>query len=956
MENNTKIYLSGYGSLDLYENVPVSLTYAVADIQDISKKNSSYSKTIILPGTKTNNELLGNLFDINIDDSSFDINRKVNCFIFVNDVIVLKGYFRLLSIKKISQTSVWGDEFIEYEALVFDQTTNFYDKLGDNLLEDLDFSQYNHEYGYSSIIQTSGNTSDNVYCYPMLYNQNTTSYTTQDFHPAIYVMAYINKMFDEYQYSYEMSDELRSELEKLIIPYNGEQQKNSLDVINGRKFQVGMSSTTNSFVLSASTSPTSGPITILPFNTDNNTTIPYFDSGNTFNVATYKYTSNANQIIDFRVRIPVSLQVYNQYTSQVKLWFGGTAWNGIGSWKPQILLFKNGSSVAYSAPFYNAVLPPIIASGTTNIGAQPQMIDITFPNITANNGDVFDIRVSPQFNLPGSGNGFAWKTGTTYLGPDVSAPGFIMSFSCSTVTQTSGNNFFINQPHQTVLSDGDTIYLNEFIPKNVKQKDVFSSIVKMFNLYIEQDENNENKLIIKTRNEFYSANTALDFTDKIALDKDNQIKFLPELQNKDFILTYKQDSDNWNSYYFDQTKEVYGRKKYIFDNEYINGEKNTEIIFSPTPIEKNGFGLHVPTINSQYPKNNIRILYKPEEWLEGAWNYKYVTSAGTVITTTLSKYPYASMYDKPQYPTKSITFGNTLFEFYSDFGNLTDNNLSNRYYLNMMDQIINGKLLTAYFDLNETDILNLRFSDKIFIKDSYYYINKVIDYNAITRELTKVELIKINEGIKFNTTNRVFSRPTLIDGIYRPSGTTIGFQSASTQVVLGDTLGKGDPNLISPSSIDLGLKSNNTINTKGSIVSGEDNYISQDTKAFIIGDGNNIGGGAKGMIIGTGNTVQGGDTVIVSGYDNIIDPAAGNSIVFGNNITATTSNTIYVDNIQVYSAFTLGSETILSFTGTTLDIWSSSTGSNSIIANNYTENYVGSPFGNILGGNGNYIN
>jgi hypothetical protein len=54
-------------------------------------------------------------------------------------------------------------------------------------------------------------------------------------------------------------------------------------------------------------------------------------------------------------------------------------------------------------------------------------------------------------------------------------------------------------------------------------------------------------------------------------------------------------------------------------------------------------------------------------------------------------------------------------------------------------------MLTAYFSLNESDIQRLKLNDKIRINNSWWNINKVIDYNANNRQLTKVELLSIDE-------------------------------------------------------------------------------------------------------------------------------------------------------------------------------------------------------------------
>jgi hypothetical protein len=51
--------------------------------------------------------------------------------------------------------------------------------------------------------------------------------------------------------------------------------------------------------------------------------------------------------------------------------------------------------------------------------------------------------------------------------------------------------------------------------------------------------------------------------------------------------------------------------------------------------------------------------------------------------------------------------------------------------------------MSANFNLTSADVLTLQFNEKIFIKDSYWRINKVTDYGVGIEALTRVELIKI---------------------------------------------------------------------------------------------------------------------------------------------------------------------------------------------------------------------
>lgn len=66
-----------------------------------------------------------------------------------------------------------------------------------------------------------------------------------------------------------------------------------------------------------------------------------------------------------------------------------------------------------------------------------------------------------------------------------------------------------------------------------------------------------------------------------------------------------------------------------------------------------------------------------------------------------------------------------------------------------MGQINNGKMLTAMFNLVESDIQALELNDKIRIDNSWWNINRVIDYNANGMELTQVELISIDNEVNF---------------------------------------------------------------------------------------------------------------------------------------------------------------------------------------------------------------
>jgi hypothetical protein len=58
-----------------------------------------------------------------------------------------------------------------------------------------------------------------------------------------------------------------------------------------------------------------------------------------------------------------------------------------------------------------------------------------------------------------------------------------------------------------------------------------------------------------------------------------------------------------------------------------------------------------------------------------------------------------------------------------------------------------SRLLIATFRLNEADIATLDFSIPIYINGVLFRLNKIENYNAISRDTCKVELLKIIQQV-----------------------------------------------------------------------------------------------------------------------------------------------------------------------------------------------------------------
>lgn len=989
--------VNGYIYLD--ENISVPITYELANIQDIATKNSSYSKPVKIPGSKENNIIFGNIFKINTTDWTYDINIKQKMIVVQNGVVVLRGYMKLNSITESSPTGIQGDQQIYYNVVLFEDRTSFYDDLGDSLLEDLDFSQYNHTYNNFYTQETTGNTWEQAYVYPMNYSPSAVYYKTKDFLPSIFVKSYWNKIFQTHGYSYDCPTVDTEQFEAQIIPFNGEPKISETARLN-RMFQASVSgdvlyqatrvANSNNYTEDSNTGLTLAdwyyvenysifaPSAFQKFgkivNYNNDSTAPNFDSGSTYDTTVYSFTSPANGLYDFTI-----------------------AFRGLFTWSAITdgWLYPDSADPALSAgtalPFYvrlvknksGATTKPQLETNTIAWWYDDTSIKIPQRGNISSAGP--DISAGQQYLKTFDFNGVA-ESVYLYAGDVVQVVFYTDAnrlLDATTYWDTSGHvgqatnddnvavdlkflftsnigamNRFKNTPHIANIDNGDEVILSDFIPKNYKQKDFISSIIKLNNFYITTDQDNDKKLIIRTRDEFYDTNEFEDWTELWQRRDETEVKFLSDLTNRRLILKYKDDSDNFNSYYQKTTGINYGAKYVNFENQFLQGDKVIEPIFSPTPIIRNGFGLDVPAIDSQVPKNNIRILYY-NGMQEGTWNYQ----GDFLVTQQKDYYPQASHF----YPSNSdiqydLNFSENDY-YFIPLDETYTNNLYNQHYAKTVNQLANGKLFIGWFNLNEYHIKKLDFRKKIWVLDSYYYLNRVIDYDANSNSLTKVELIKADEGLQ----NRPRRRPgdtaykpqgELRNELYNEGGGTSGSEGGSSTILQE---AKGDNTIATDGGGAVLGTGNEVRQSSGFIVQGDDNTLLGANKSTILGgSGNKIMGGPTGAFIvgGVDNSIYGLNTgaTIIGGSNNVVDgKVSGVTIIGTSNLTITAqtdANSVYVAGVKISDGTVYNADA----RGGTLGIWSSSTGSNSIIANNGTGNYAGSAYGNVMGGYGNFIN
>jgi hypothetical protein len=123
--------------------------------------------------------------------------------------------------------------------------------------------------------------------------------------------------------------------------------------------------------------------------------------------------------------------------------------------------------------------------------------------------------------------------------------------------------------------------------------------------------------------------------------------------------------------------------------------------------------------------------------------YLFYPFFGPAVATS---YYYAGHLDDPYAPTLDLLFDNPKELYYEYPGIIyTTNGLYLRNYQKYIEQITdkNSKLVIMWMYLTPSDISNFSFRKRIWIHDSYYICNKIMDYNPQETALCKCEFLRL---------------------------------------------------------------------------------------------------------------------------------------------------------------------------------------------------------------------
>jgi len=296
---------------------------------------------------------------------------------------------------------------------------------------------------------------------------------------------------------------------------------------------------------------------------------------------------------------------------------------------------------------------------------------------------------------------------------------------------------------------GQVFRINSHIPDGIKCISLLQDFKTMFNLYFDVDVNRKT-VFIEPRDAFYTGVTE-DITEKIDLGTPPVLNYLTSYKNE-IVFKYAEDS---NDKYLQQWNKIndktYAEYKYLLQN-------NERFDKGQTTFKTN---LLSATIQGELePNTNILGSIIKAEYLvadnpppDGVVNKNYGMRVFQLVK--------GRQYDTAGTPRRTLSPLNVLTAIMEDYANtptLEDRKLTfigtrglvEDYYAKTLANIEDTAILTIKINLNLYDFIAWDLSKTYYINEpaelkGYYITDKISNFNVTKEELTTITLVKFKD-------------------------------------------------------------------------------------------------------------------------------------------------------------------------------------------------------------------
>jgi len=208
--------------VDTMGGTDIAITFSIDDINDITKRRGSFSKTIELPNTTTNASLFKFAYNVQSFVGGFQPNKKIRAAMWEDGVQVFSGAMQLLSMSKTK-----GE--VTYEVGLFSEDVSLFQTIQNNLLVNTaGVTGMNHTVTSAHVSATWTASGASGYVYGLVDAYGATDVITQGWFavpywkmgPSIYVKKMVDLIFAEAGYRYSSTFFNSTLFKKLVLPYS----------------------------------------------------------------------------------------------------------------------------------------------------------------------------------------------------------------------------------------------------------------------------------------------------------------------------------------------------------------------------------------------------------------------------------------------------------------------------------------------------------------------------------------------------------------------------------------------------------------------------------------------------------------------------------------------------------------------------------------------------------------
>jgi len=756
--------------LDIYEDIPISLMIQELDIRMLDVRKGVYSKQFVIPNTSNNANIFEHYFEVNGID--FNPLTRINCIVQYRGTDLFNGLLRLSAV-------VENPTHTDYEVYIMGEVGDFASEIRNLTIQDLNWNDLQHELTYSAITKSweaKNNDVDGLFGGKILYPlinyglpyQGTTSASTPSYtysfgeansfdqsinsvpefvwKPSIRLKEVIDRIFARTGYQVD-SEFLNSDYFKSMYMDTFQNGKLGVTVASGVTNQNIFKTYMRTGTIITYGSAGQRPLNFDSFRTDgydplNNFKLGPVNTGRNSSIdppnpaadkSLFLVPFNGNYSFNFRFNFDDNNQLNGNIFFQI-----------YARKSTSLLTIDNAPPFAatdlYELPTGGAETP-VNWFFTGNCGSGEYVKLYVDLKSTSTPGQ--QLRILPYSDFGLTSQAPMWDL---YSSPTLAG------------TQLVDIRLGLQQ---------------------INCIDFLKAIITMFNLVISQKKGSS-ALSIEPLNWYYNEDDRreVDWTKRLDHNSTYRIEPLSFDLPKEINLTYTKGAEEYlNKIYEDNNKVAYGRFKFTSTNNLLTGEQEYELPFAATPTTvvngadnfiipavyrelNTATGISGNTIQQLQPYSNKphvffwtgnRYCYKDKfKQIEGTW---FLTSGATPIEQTT--YPCVSHLSSLdiQIPSliSDLNFGST-FDFFGNYNNLpvqfSPYNLWNTFWSDYIENNYSNETrrLVGRFLLRPTDIFQTKLTDKIFVKDSFYRIEKINEASLISNKLTEISLIKERSG------------------------------------------------------------------------------------------------------------------------------------------------------------------------------------------------------------------